>query len=144
MSSAGGFRISSSGRELWPPSIGVWPLAVPSSYWLPLMKQRSVELFNFIAACTHPTAVLLFKNGVTSQAYRPPLLLGSSRHAQSSHKFQRGSVRPAISTFKIDKIVESMIDVTIRSIDSSSPGQCHENRYVLVAPTLFPSISGSR
>jgi hypothetical protein len=54
---------------------------------------------------------------------------GKSQQAdyQSSQIFWLGSQRPAIEAFMMDKVIVLTIDVTIRSIDSSSPGLCHEN-----------------
>jgi len=40
-------------------------------------------------------------------------------------------------------MVISMSDVSIRRIDSSSSGQCHESSWVLLSTTLFPAMSGS-
>ena len=88
---------------------------------------KSVWLLDFIAAFTHPAAVLLLEIGVKLLAYGPPSPLGSSRQPQSSQIFRMGSGRPAFAAFMIDKMVVSTIDVTIGSIDLSSPGQCHEN-----------------
>jgi len=104
---------------------------------------KSVGLLNFIAAFTHPAAALLSKIGVTFRAYGPPSPLGSSRQPQSSRIFQLGTGRPAIAVFTIDKMVVAMIDVIIGSINSSSPGQCHENSWVLFSPSLFPPMSRS-
>jgi len=104
---------------------------------------NSVGLLKFITPCTNPAAVLLSKIGVTLLAYWQPSPLGYSRQCQSSRILWLGTGRPVIAAFTIDKMVGSMTDVTIRSIHSSSPGQCHENSWVLFSPTLFPAMSGS-
>jgi hypothetical protein len=89
--------------------------------------QHSVGLINSIAACTHLAGVLLSKIGVTLLAYGPPSPFVTSRQLQSSQIFRLGSGRLAMAAFTTEKKVVSTIDVTIARIDSSSPGQCHEN-----------------
>jgi len=54
-----------------------------------------------------------------------------------------GSGRPAIAALMMDTMVVLTNDVTVRSIDSSSPGQCHEHSWELFSPTLIPAMSGS-
>lgn len=41
------------------------------------------------------------------------------------------------------QMVGSMMDVTNRSIDSSSLGQCNENTLVVFSTTLIPGMTGS-
>jgi len=143
ISSAGGGSRSFRWWQLRPPSIGVWARDVLSVCWPKYTTQKCVGLYNFIAPFTHLALVLLSKIGVTLWKCRPPSPVGPSWQPQSSRIFQLGSGSPAIAAFTSDKMVVPTIDTTIRSIDSSSPGQCHQNRWVLVAPTLFPAMSGS-
>jgi len=143
ISSAAGGRMSSRDRQLRSPCIGVWAPAVPSACWPRYTMPKSVGLLNFIAACTHPAAVLLSKIGVILRVYRPPSSLGPCRQPQSAQLLQLESGRPAIAAFTIYKMVISTIDVTIGRIYSSSPGQCHENSWELFSPTLLPAMSGS-
>jgi len=105
--------------------------------------QNSIGLLYCIAAFTHLAAVVLSKIEVTLQAYKPPSPLGSSRQPQSTQTIRLRSGRLAIAAFTIDKILVSTTDVTIGSIDSSSPGQCPENSQVLFSPTFFAAMSGS-
>jgi len=102
--------------------------------------QKSVRLYHVIAAFTHPAAVLLSKIGVTVWLYRPPSPLGSFRNHQSTRIVLLGSGRQVIAAFTIDKMVISRIDVTVASNNSSSPGLCHENIWVLFSPTIFPAV----
>jgi len=81
--------------------------------------------------------------GVTLRACRPQSALGCSRQPQTSQSVCLSSGSLVIAAFMIGKMVVLTIDVTIRCIDSSSPGQYHENRGVLFRPTLFPAMSGS-
>jgi len=104
--------------------------------------RKSVQLFNFLVAFTQPPAVLLSTIRVTLWVCGRPCPLGLSRQPQSSRIFLLASRRLAIATIQIDKMVISMIDITIISIDSSSPGQCHEHSWVLFWPSLFPAMSG--
>jgi len=105
--------------------------------------KKIVRLLTFIATFTHLAAVLLSKIGVTSRAYGPPSPLCTSMQPQSSRIFRLGSGRPTIAAFTIDKMIVSTIDLTIGTIDSISPGQCHEKSWVLFSPTLFPAMLGS-
>jgi len=140
MSFAGGGRMSFRRTLERPPLSGIWAPGVPSACWPRLTMQNSIWLLNLNTAFNHPAAVMLSKFGVTLQVYRALSPLGSSRQPQSSRIFRLGSGRLASTAFTIDVIVGSTLDVTIGSIDSSSPGQCHENSWVLVSPTLFPAM----
>ena len=123
--------------------IGFWAPAVPSACWAQSTTPKCVGWLNFIAASTNLAAVLVSKLGVTSWAYGPPPPLHSSLQPQSSRIIQLGIGRPAIAAFTIDKLVVLTTDLTIRSIDSSSAGQCHENSSVLFSPTLCQAMWGS-
>jgi len=104
-------------------------------YIFPLPAHRT---YNF----TYLAAVSLLKNGATLWPYEQLSVLGSSWQLQSCWIVRLGFGRPVIAPITIDKMVVSTIDVTLNSLDSSSPGQCHENSGVLVSPTLFPVMSG--
>jgi hypothetical protein len=59
-----------------------------------------------------------------------PSPVGSLRQHQSSQIVQLWSDRLAVAAFTIDNTVISIIDPTIGSVKSSSPGQCHEYSWV--------------
>jgi len=121
----------------------VWPPDMPSACWPQYMMEKSDLLFDFIVDYTHMASALLSKIGVTLQACRPRSSSDSSWQTERSRIFRLGSGTQVIAEVSIDTMVVSTIYVTIRMIDSSSPGQCHENRWVLSSPTLFPALSGS-
>jgi len=73
----------------------------------------------------------------------PRFRLGSFQQKQSSWIFLLWSSWPAIATLMIDRMLLSTIDVTIGSIDSLSPSQCHQCSWVLLSPKHFPAMSGS-
>ena len=104
--------------------------------------QKCIGLSNVISAFTNLAAVLLSKIVVILQACRPASPLGSSQQPQSTRIFQQRLGRLPIAAFTIDKMVVSTIDAIESSIDLSSPGQCEENSWVLVSPTVFPATSG--
>jgi len=104
---------------------------------------KSVRLFNSIAAFKQPSAVLLSNIGVTLWAWGPPSLSGSSWLPESSQMVWLGSGSLPIAAFTIDTLVISTIDVTIGSMDWSSPGLCHENIWVLFSTTIYPVMLGS-
>jgi len=116
---------------------------VPSACWPYKTTQKCVGWITLIAGYTHQEAVWLSKIEVTLWACGPPCLLGSSRKPRTSRIFQLGSGTLQNPAFMIDKMVVLTFDVTIGSIDSSTPGQCHENSWQLFSPTVFPVISGS-
>lgn len=82
-------------------------------------------------------------NGETFRVCGPPSALGSSEQPQRSLIVWLGSRRPAIAVFKIDKLGIWTIQVTIRSIVSSSASWCPEHSRVLLLPTLIPAMLGS-
>jgi len=80
------------------------------------------------------------KIAVLLRGYRLRSPSCSSRQPQHCWISRLGSYSQGIAVFTMVKIVLSTIDVPIGSIDSSSPGQCHENSCVLVSPALFPAM----
>jgi len=81
--------------------------------------------------------------GVTLWEYWPLSLLGSSLQPQIFQILCLGYDRPAIATFTIYNMVVSMIDITIWSIYSSSPGQCQKSSWELFSHILFLAMSES-
>jgi hypothetical protein len=81
--------------------------------------------------------------GDTLRACGSPSVLHSYWQCWSYWIFWPESGRQAIVAYTIDDVVLSRIDVTIRSIDPSSPPQCHDNSWELIVPTLFPAMFGS-
>jgi len=143
ISSGEGGRISSRGSWLRPPGIGIWAPAVPSACWAWKTIWKTLRLLNFVATFTHPAALFLLMIGVMLWAYGPPSALGPSWQPQRSRIFRWRSGRCAIAAFTVGIMVVSTINVTPPSIDSSSPGLCHEKTWVSFSPTLLTAMSAS-
>jgi hypothetical protein len=107
------------------------------------ITQKCVVLYNFIAAFTHPIAVLLWKNWVHLQACVSSSTLDSSQQPHTSPIVQHPSCKRPIAAFIIGNIVILTIDVTFGRINSSSPGYNHDISGLLCSPTHFLAMSRS-